>query len=302
MAFKNISLAGTGSDSTAITVSSNEEIVITSFSIFNSDTAENNVKIKINGTIVYNKNIPAGSGVQETVKLAGNANDVIDILCPSTTVVTISYMSQPADIQIAIGIVQSIVDDIDNIDSVAQNVVPNMAEILQSSANASIATTKAAEAADSAQIAQSTAKYKGDWISNYNSGAGYSIGDSVTYNSRKYMSKADSNLDTPNVGSNWMLVVFGELNYINVSSDYTAVAYDGLDVDTSASTISVTLPATPLENDVIAFLDLKGTFDTNPLSIARNGNTLMGLAEDMVVDTKNTSFKLRFKNNDWRLV
>ena len=91
-------------------------------------------------------------------------------------------------------------------------------------------------------------------------------------------------------------------NFVTITSDYTASANDFIYADTSANAITVTLPATPLENDVISFLDVKGTFDTNPLSVARNGNNIMGLAEDLTVDTKNISFELRFINNDWRLV
>lgn len=90
-------------------------------------------------------------------------------------------------------------------------------------------------------------------------------------------------------------------NFVSITSDYTANVNDFIKADTSASVITVTLPATPLENEVIGFLDKKGTFDTNPLSIARNGNLLMGKAEDMTVNTKNISFELIYINGDWRL-
>jgi len=73
-------------------------------------------------------------------------------------------------------------------------------------------------------------------------------------------------------------------------------------VANKAGPITITLPATPLENDVIGFLDAKGTFDTNSLSVARNGKLIMGLAQDMVVSTKNISFDLIYINGDWRLL
>lgn len=69
-----------------------------------------------------------------------------------------------------------------------------------------------------------------------------------------------------------------------------------------AGPIAITLPVSPSENDAIGFLDVKGTFDKNKLTIVRNGKTIMGKAEDMAVSTKNISFGLRFTNNDWRLV
>ena len=82
-------------------------------------------------------------------------------------------------------------------------------------------------------------------------------------------------------------------------------------VDTNMSVITttqnkvgsftVTLPALPSANDKVAIMDIATSFSTNPLSIARNGNTIMGLAEDMLVDTDNISFELIYVNNDWRI-
>lgn len=77
---------------------------------------------------------------------------------------------------------------------------------------------------------------------------------------------------------------------------------DTTTIANKAGPITVTLPASPSENEVISFLDLKGTFDTNNLTVTRNGNNIMGKGEDMVVSTKNISFKLRFTDNNWRLV
>ena len=73
-------------------------------------------------------------------------------------------------------------------------------------------------------------------------------------------------------------------------------------VDTSGGEVTVTLPASPANFDKVYFVDLKGTFDTNRLVVARNGKTIMGLAEDMEVTSKNTSFGLIYYNGDWRVV
>jgi len=90
-------------------------------------------------------------------------------------------------------------------------------------------------------------------------------------------------------------------NYKLITANTTAINMDYLQADTSAGVITITLPATPLENDVIGFLDVKGTFDTNSLTVARNGKLIMGLAQDMVVSTKNMSFELIYINGDWRI-
>jgi len=84
----------------------------------------------------------------------------------------------------------------------------------------------------------------------------------------------------------------------------TTVATDISITNTVANNVgsfTITLPATPLPNDVIAILDNTSSFDTNPLTVARNGNNIMGLAEDMIVDTKNVSLELIFNGNDWRI-
>lgn len=65
---------------------------------------------------------------------------------------------------------------------------------------------------------------------------------------------------------------------------------------------TITLPATPTADDKVSFLDVVGNFSVDNLTVARNGETIMGLAEDMVVSTNNISFELIYTNSDWRLV
>ena len=305
MAFKNISVTGTGADATVMTLATNEELVITSFSVYNSNTVPDTVQVKVNNTIVYIGSVPAGSSIQETVKIAGKPSDSIIVNLPSTSTITFHYMIQPVDIQTAVGIVQDVVNSLTDIQSVATNVVPNMTEILAADTNAATATTKAAEADFSAQLAQSTTNYKGDWNNVYNNGLGYSLGDSVTVGRRKYMSKVDANTDDPSAQTGtWELLSFSEWAYVTVTANYSALPFDFIKADTSSNAISITLPATPLEDDKIKVHDVKGTFDTNAVTIVRGGinHTIMGVAEDMVVNTKNVSFELMYINGDWRLV
>ena len=154
-------------------------------------------------------------------------------------------------------------------------------------------------------LAQSAANYKGDWVANYNSGVGYALSDSISYtDGNTYVSKVANNLVEPTSLTNtteWYFIAKGFVN-VAVTANYTASANEFLQVDTTTVAITVTLPSTPAVNDTIKFLDAKGTFDVKALTIARNGNTIMGVAEDMIVDTKNISFGLVFINNDWRLI
>lgn len=81
------------------------------------------------------------------------------------------------------------------------------------------------------------------------------------------------------------------------NANYTAAANDFILADTSLGSFILTLPLSPVENDAIKILDYKSSFTTHSLTVARNGKTIMGLAEDMVADVK----KLIYKNNDWRI-
>jgi hypothetical protein len=68
---------------------------------------------------------------------------------------------------------------------------------------------------------------------------------------------------------------------------------------TNVAATTVTLPASPVSGDTVWVTPTNG-LTTNV--IARNGQTIMGLAEDMTVDNANATVELRFVNSDWRLV
>ena len=91
--------------------------------------------------------------------------------------------------------------------------------------------------------------------------------------------------------------------YVPITADYLAKANDFIYVDTlSLAALTVTLPATPSVNDTVEFVDEKGNFAIATLTLARNGETIMGLAEDMVVDVNNISFGVIYNGTDWRLI
>ena len=102
--------------------------------------------------------------------------------------------------------------------------------------------------------------------------------------------------------SSYYINAAGSDNIIDKSADYTATNKDFIYADTSSASFTITLPSSPGTNDRVSVVDAKSSFDKNSLVIARNGNTIMGLAEDMTVSTKNISLELMYHNNDWRLV
>jgi hypothetical protein len=90
-----------------------------------------------------------------------------------------------------------------------------------------------------------------------------------------------------------------------VTANRTAVAGDDLFVDVTSGPVTITLPAAPVLSDQpITVCHAGGNIAANNITIARNGKPIMGLAEDMTVNTANASFELAFMNDTlgWRLV
>ena len=68
---------------------------------------------------------------------------------------------------------------------------------------------------------------------------------------------------------------------------------------TNAATTTVTLPASPVTGDTVVVTVTNG-LATNV--VARNGQTIMGLSEDLTIDNLNATVELRFVNSSWRMV
>lgn len=99
-------------------------------------------------------------------------------------------------------------------------------------------------------------------------------------------------------------VAVGKSSWLDKSADFNAVAGSQNFVDTSAGTITATLPASPSQGDEIRFIDSKGTFDTNNFTVARNGKPIQGDATDLVVATERAGFGLVFYDDTqgWLLI
>ena len=86
-------------------------------------------------------------------------------------------------------------------------------------------------------------------------------------------------------GESWQAVKTGNFN---------AVASEGYFINTTSAAITATLPGSPSLGDFITFIDYAGTFDTNNLTIARNGKNIQGAAEDLTVSIERSGFTLVF--------
>jgi len=81
------------------------------------------------------------------------------------------------------------------------------------------------------------------------------------------------------------------------SANFNAAASFGYFVDTTSGAITATLPASPTIGQKISFIDATATFDTNNLTIGRNGKNIQGIAEDMTVSVERAGFTLVFYDN-----
>ena len=88
------------------------------------------------------------------------------------------------------------------------------------------------------------------------------------------------------------------------SAAYAAVAGDRIAANTTGGAFAVTLPASPSAGDYIDLLDYAGTFETNALTLARNGSNIYGAAENLVLDINNFAGRLEYINatQGWRFV
>ena len=102
-------------------------------------------------------------------------------------------------------------------------------------------------------------------------------------------------------GTSWLPV--GVLNGKTVTTTYSAHSGEQLFVDTNGGAFTITLPSAPATGDVIRFFDLRKTFDSNALTIGRNGKLIQGDSADMTVSSEGAAFDLVYSGDSygWRI-
>jgi hypothetical protein len=111
------------------------------------------------------------------------------------------------------------------------------------------------------------------------------------------MGTAGQVLQTDGTTASFATVSGGAAWQAVVTSSLTVVAKSGYFINTSGGVITATLPASPTIGDFISFIDYAGTFDTNNLTIGRNGKNIQGVAEDLVVSVERAGLTLVFTDN-----
>jgi hypothetical protein len=115
------------------------------------------------------------------------------------------------------------------------------------------------------------------------------------------MSKIEVNAIEPQCGttltigaSDTSIAGIGTVNWDTTAktSAFTAVSGRGYFVDTTSGAITVTLPASPSAGDIVAVSDYTGTFESNNLTIGRNGSNIRGSALNLVLNINNQTITL----------
>ena len=81
---------------------------------------------------------------------------------------------------------------------------------------------------------------------------------------------------------------------------YTASVGQRILTNISAA-ITITLPASPTAGSFVMFVDGDGAWATNSVTLGRNGNTIEGASEDLVLDVNDAWAELYYDGSDWKV-
>ena len=90
------------------------------------------------------------------------------------------------------------------------------------------------------------------------------------------------------------------VNYVRRTANYTATVGEGIIADTSGGVWTLTLPASPQTGDTVVVSD-GDDWATNNLTVARNGSTIEGAAEDLTMDIGNVSATFVYDGSTWQV-
>jgi hypothetical protein len=104
-------------------------------------------------------------------------------------------------------------------------------------------------------------------------------------------------------GTTWTSAVLpaGGLTYIFTTTAVTATDKQGVLTSTAGGAFTVTLPATPSVGAQVVVADAGNNWGVNNLTVARNGSTIGGLAENLVCDITGASVQFVYDGTTWEV-
>ena len=112
-----------------------------------------------------------------------------------------------------------------------------------------------------------------------------------------------TNIKTINGGSilgSGDIVISGGSSWIKKTANYTALDKDQIIADTTAGSFTITLPATPILGFAVVIADGNDWKTTN-LTIGRNGSTIEGLSEDLILDIAGIRVEFVYDGSTWEV-
>lgn len=124
----------------------------------------------------------------------------------------------------------------------------------------------------------------------------------TTLNDKQAALVSGTNIKTVNgvtlLGSGDLVV--GGASWSKKTANYTAVSGDKLIADSSAGTFTITLPASPSLGNSVSITD-GASWDTTNVTVARNGSTIEGVADDVLLNVKGISVDFIFDGTTWQV-
>lgn len=96
------------------------------------------------------------------------------------------------------------------------------------------------------------------------------------------------------------IVISGSSSWIKKTANYTALDKDQIIADTTAGSFTITLPATPILGFAVVIAD-GGDWKTTNLTIGRNGSTIEGLSEDLILDIAGIRVEFVYDGSTWEV-
>lgn len=118
-----------------------------------------------------------------------------------------------------------------------------------------------------------------------------------THDGKLYLKKDDGAESIVEIGAGKS---GGGITYTRKTTTYTAVTNDWIVADTTAGAWTLTLPASPSAGDVVTVAD-GGDWSTNALTVARNGTTIEGDAEDLTMDLGGVAVTFVYDGSTWQI-
>lgn len=82
-----------------------------------------------------------------------------------------------------------------------------------------------------------------------------------------------------------------------ISAAETVQAGAQILANTNSAAFTITLPASPSTGDSVAFIDQGYDFDTNALTVGRNGSNIANSASDLVINTQGAGLELVYSGD-----